>query len=301
MRLPMLLCVTISLLLFQALAVTSPSPAQQTQSADSDRFYVLGEVVKPGDFELKADTTVRSAMDTVGGITARADIGRAVLLRGEEKIPLDIRAILDGKIPDVQLKSGDTILVKPGTCRVEGKVTKAGIYDIPLNLTPVDALKMAGGAVEGADPEAAYITRGDKTILIDLTDVAKMSAEAKLLQAGDVLTVPERTVTVTGQVARPGVYALIPGKTDKLQDAIAAAGGTIKKANLKKTQVTLTQKDGASVTKVVDASGGSKPEDSPVLHRGDSVYVPESGKKKRVDGSDIYQGIIILYTLLSVF
>lgn len=271
---------------------------QESKPVSNDRFYVLGEVVNPGDFELKPDTTVKSAIETAGGLTPRADKSRAVLLSGDEKISIDLQDVLAGSKSSMILKSGDTLLVKPGVFNIEGKVKNPGAYDIKADLTVIEALKMAGGAIDGADPEAAYIMRGDKSMSVDLTSVLK-SSQPITIQVGDTLTVPARTVNVTGEVATPGRQALVPGKADTLQDALKSAGGPTKKGNLKKVQVTL-QQDGKPVTKTVDATQSSSPDNNPVLHNGDSVYVPQTGQKKRVGADQVYQAIMLIGALLGI-
>jgi polysaccharide export outer membrane protein len=82
-------------------------------------IYVLGQVNKPGSFDLPADTrvTVSMAISQAGSWTKFAATSRILVLRqpptGEPvKIPVDLDEIISGKLEkDLELHPGDVILV----------------------------------------------------------------------------------------------------------------------------------------------------------------------------------------------
>jgi protein involved in polysaccharide export with SLBB domain len=64
----------------------------------SKRFYVNGEVKKPGDFPYEKDLTLHKAITIAGGFTDKASIGNTMVLRkidGQERsIQLDLDSVL---------------------------------------------------------------------------------------------------------------------------------------------------------------------------------------------------------------
>ncbi|HEX9940392.1 MAG TPA: polysaccharide biosynthesis/export family protein [Thermoanaerobaculia bacterium] len=80
--------------------------------------YCLGEVTRPGALAFKSSEriTLLAAIAHAGGLTDRASskilIKRAARAEGAQQITVDFKKILAGKEPDVELRQGDTIVVK---------------------------------------------------------------------------------------------------------------------------------------------------------------------------------------------
>lgn len=80
-------------------------------------FYVAGEVVAPGSFQLKEGTTLRQAISLAQGTTFKAALGRGVIFRdaaGSGKrleIAVDVGAVMNGKKDDIQILPNDVIIV----------------------------------------------------------------------------------------------------------------------------------------------------------------------------------------------
>lgn len=79
--------------------------------------YCLGEVEKPGALSFKSNEriTVLSAIAQAGGLTDRA--GNKIQVRRQgagpgQEITVDYKKVVAGKMPDVELKQGDVIVVK---------------------------------------------------------------------------------------------------------------------------------------------------------------------------------------------
>jgi len=80
--------------------------------------YVFGQVRSPGALEVKKSNipTLVQAIAQAGGFSERAAKGRVVLKRKneqgkEEKVKVNVRAIMKGKIDDIQLKENDVVFV----------------------------------------------------------------------------------------------------------------------------------------------------------------------------------------------
>ena len=81
-----------------------------------NRYYVLGEVMKPGMYFLKDNTSVLSAVTVAGGPTPRGSIKGTVLVRGDinnpEKRTIDLNKLVKGdRSQDVVLEPGDVVYV----------------------------------------------------------------------------------------------------------------------------------------------------------------------------------------------
>lgn len=112
-----------------------------------------------------------------------------------------------------------------------GAVTRPGVYPLQPGLTVAEAIAMAGGFTASADRNhLSVLRRGqpqDVKFPVRFTDNPSRedSAVRFVLQPGDNLIVPEATFTITGAVARPGVYPI--GNLRNLEEALATAGGTL--------------------------------------------------------------------------
>ncbi len=166
-------------------------------------FYVLGEVRKPGAYQLDPATTAVSAMTLAGGFTEKALQSQVKLTRrlpsGVEQTTLLDLSGADPKAREFFLKDGDILLVPVGnTFYVLGEVKKPGAYQLDQTTTAIQGVAMAGGFTDRAAPNRTKIIRThidgrQETIVIDLNEVVKRGRKEKDLPllANDVLVVPE--------------------------------------------------------------------------------------------------------------
>jgi len=87
----------------------------------SRKFFVYGEVVKPGAYPLDDNTTVLRAISLAGGFTKFGSSARVKILREREDTPgyddikVNIKDVMNGKAEeDIVLKPGDTVVVSEG-------------------------------------------------------------------------------------------------------------------------------------------------------------------------------------------
>jgi polysaccharide export outer membrane protein len=73
--------------------------------------YVSGQVSKPGSVAFREGLTVARAITEAGGAADAANLGRVTLLRGDQRIRVNVRRILKGKDPDVPVLAGDQVVV----------------------------------------------------------------------------------------------------------------------------------------------------------------------------------------------
>ena len=97
--------------------ISNPFVTITVRSPESQKIYILGEVMNTGEYPLYKRLTVLQAFAVAGGFTEWASKKEIILLRregGEEKvIKVDYRKILKGKdfSGNVQIQPDDTIIV----------------------------------------------------------------------------------------------------------------------------------------------------------------------------------------------
>jgi polysaccharide export outer membrane protein len=95
----------------------TPRVTVGVSQANSTRFYVVGQVGKPGDFPMSGRTTVLQGLALAGGFREFAKTDSIVIVRqdrsGQVVIPVNYKKLEDGKdiSQNVVLRPGDTIVV----------------------------------------------------------------------------------------------------------------------------------------------------------------------------------------------
>lgn len=286
-------------------------PGARCAAEEARSFYIWGEVQKPGAYPWHKDLTFAQAIQDAGGFTQAANRSRATLTRKERETTLTHDDLFDTSVREGNtVQPNDVIRIERGALRVEGEVRSPGEYGLEHN-TVRQALIAAGGPTAMADLDAVYIARGGKVIRVDARKILTGGAgvENPTLEPGDVLRVPraENRVTIAGEVHKPGAYGLVPGKLERLQDLIDAAGGFTNNARL--DQIKLYQVQRLSETsgargepKVINMQKVSRTdvERNPVLESGDYVYVPPKRRGGGLGINEVYQIGILVLTLVSL-
>lgn len=262
----------------------APSISVVVRELRVDRVYLLGQVNKPGDYQLRPNVGIFELLASAGGPTNRADLAKAVIIRGKtETIKLDlVDAFAKNRTPDVKLQTGDVLFV-PETDRrivVLGEVSKPGAYDMLEGQHVTQLLAAAGGVTTKASLSKAFIMRDNTQLPIDLKRILAGDVEANTaLKPGDMLVVPESRdrVTILGAVHKPGPYDFAESMT--LIDVIALAGGPTAKGNLAEVQIVRLEGGKAKTiqAKADRAIQGKDASQNLKLETGDLVFVPEAG------------------------
>jgi polysaccharide biosynthesis/export protein len=169
---------------------------------------VLGEVVKPGSYELQGEMRLLDALSLAGGPTARADLRRVTLTRagGGTKEIVDLQELLTkGQQKDLAanllLQPGDTLVLPENERKfyVLGEVTKADAFPLKPADRVLDGLTTAGGSTRDADLTKVMLIRKDEKgqPLARRVNLKKMMMDGRmeaneLLREGDVLFVPSK-------------------------------------------------------------------------------------------------------------
>jgi protein involved in polysaccharide export with SLBB domain len=132
---------------------------------------------------------VRDLIVKAGGLEPWADARGAYLLRDRRQLPVDVVAILAGERRDLEVAPGDTLMIptRRRDVLVSGAVQRPGLYQYSTELKPRDYLSLAGGATRLGDTRRARV--------LSQNGASRAINKVGELQPGDVITVPERTVT----------------------------------------------------------------------------------------------------------
>jgi len=95
--------------------MNAPQVTVTVSEINSRRVYVTGEVTRPGAYPLLPSMTALQALTSAGGFTQFANTKKIYVLRTEggkqAKHPFNYKSVLDGKMEDISLVPGDTIVV----------------------------------------------------------------------------------------------------------------------------------------------------------------------------------------------
>ncbi|MFA5099980.1 MAG: SLBB domain-containing protein [Candidatus Omnitrophota bacterium] len=213
------------------------------------RFFIYGEVHRPGIYPMEADTTMLRAISIAGGLSKDSSSVRVKILRPESggkqrTIDIDLKAATQGESSaDIVLLSGDTIIVSEEKFYVYGDVTKPGIYAMEGDMTVLKAITMAGGFLKNNSVTQIKVMRarpdksaGYDAIEVDLKGILAGNTSSDIsLSPGDTVMVNQGKFFVYGEVTNPGVFALEEGTT--VLKAIAISGGFTKYGSASKIKI----------------------------------------------------------------
>lgn len=192
--------------LFGADYLHDPQVSVFIEEYRSQRVAVLGEVNKPGIYEVNDRRMLTDMLAQAGGLSKEADRVIYVLRKngGTETGPsnsgdllkIDLDELLVGRDPSLNVKvnSGDVVSVpKAGEFLLGGAVKKAGPYPLKGKLTVDQAVYFGEGLKDEADLSDIEVLRfnGSKAELlkIDLKQLQREGKPGLVIQKNDVVFV----------------------------------------------------------------------------------------------------------------
>lgn len=272
-----------------------------------NRLTITGAVWRPGEYEL--GTTVRTVKDLVkqaAGLKGDEFAGRAQITRLNPDftttvVAVDIRGILNGTSPDIELKAEDKLeipslfdLREPYTIKVSGAVNyKDTVLPYRHSLTIEDAIIMAGGLQESAATVNVEVARRIKNPKAEQNSSHRaevfnftLNDNLGLIPAdgtttGTIFTLEpfdevyvrfspgyqeQQVVRINGEITFSGDYVLAE-KNSRLSNIIRKAGGVtpdayVKGASLKRK---LTEDEMRRLETLMDLSTNKQSRDSVAL------------------------------------
>lgn len=214
---------------------------------------ITGNVKRPMSYELKAGQTLADLIEYAAGFAGDAYTKNVNIVRmdGSE---YQVLTVNEPEYASFRLQEGDVVTVGAMLDRfknkieVKGAVYRPGIYQLGNDITTVKQLvEKAEGLKGDAFTNRALITREREDLTLEMVPVnigAIMDGSAADVELfkNDVLYIPSihdlndmGTITVDGQVARPGTFVYAENTT--LEDALIFAGGLLESASTVKIDI----------------------------------------------------------------
>jgi polysaccharide biosynthesis/export protein len=227
------------------------------------RVRVIGEVIRPGTYEIGGGNSLSEILRAAGGLQptaarSRIQIERLTPMRdrtrpGSDRAVVDVSATESGEFPGLALVNGDIVRVLKVADRVRnrvvvrGNVFTPGFVGLTAGMRLSDALRKAGGLKPDTYLGQVLITRlnSDSTrtqLRAVLADTLGSVVNDPTLQEEDEVRVfgrsefrPVRYVVVSGAVRRAGRYPYNEGMTTR--DLVLQAGGLLESALLTEAEI----------------------------------------------------------------
>jgi protein involved in polysaccharide export with SLBB domain len=219
-----------------------------------DVVAVAGEVKRPAIYEIRSTTRLADVVELAGGVTPTSYLKRVQIVRATpsaERVTLDVDLtgyyLKGDEKANPPVNAGDLVLIHRSdprvynTVKVDGAVKYPGAYELKPMMR-ISQLLPAERLLPEAYPDRIEVARRRPDLSMEIIPVDLRKAwtgdkeQDLLLKPLDEVTVrtelkPAKSVTLTGQVVRPGVYTITDG--EHLSSVLARAGGLTERANLK--------------------------------------------------------------------
>ena len=153
---------------------------------------VKGAVFRPGYYQVGGQIcTVKALIEAADGLTENAIGQHAVMHRMKkdrtlEVLSVDVLGILEGNVPDIELKNEDVIYVgsreeekEDQTITIHGEVNYPGVYKFASNETVEDLVLQAGGLTNAASLAKVDVSR--RIIEPNATEVSRCSLSTRCI------------------------------------------------------------------------------------------------------------------------
>ena len=196
------------------------------------RIYVVGEVERPGAYQVSALSTVLDGLIAAGGPNRRGSLRIIRHYHGDKLIStIDLYdLLLRGTQPDLhRLESGDSIMVSPvgAQVQIDGAMRRPAVYELRNELTLDQVLELAGGlrpeaslwqiSIDRVEPNEKHVTRTVPVPPNADPEAIKLALSASTVRDGDRIYVSPisaysvDSVYLEGHAFRTGKYAFRPG------------------------------------------------------------------------------------------
>lgn len=235
------------------------------------RVRVVGEVIRPATYELRAGETLGDLIKAAGGFRADASRRKVQIERilppaqrksdGRDRITIDVESeqLANGSPLVVPIEAGDVVRVFPvaervrNTIVVKGNVWAPGNQGLAPGMTIADAVRVAGGPKPDVYLGQILVTRlRPDSSRVQLRAAFRDSTGTVLgdfpLNEDDLIEIfsltdfrPERYVAIGGAVNKGGRFPFRQGMT--VRDLVLLAGGVEESAYLKEAEIARLPED----------------------------------------------------------
>jgi protein involved in polysaccharide export with SLBB domain len=283
----------------------------------STTIYVMGQVQKPGAYELGTKATFMDAIASAGGPDHYAETRKIRIIHTNGATDyFDMQAFTEGlanvKLPP--LTAGDVIYfplktdlnekswldIAPNRAiKIIGAVVRPGRYEWANEMTILDLISNVGGPKQDADTAHVRIISNDSKIApveFNLREVIDKGIGAQglpKLKAGDTVVVPDlvrapldmrQSIKIIGEVFKPGPYAFNPNYS--VVDYLLLAGGITHYAAPE--QIKVLDNETSSIFNLKDYLDTAKTSHMPKINRGATIFVPVATKEMQHGQRTVY-------------
>ncbi len=258
------------------------------------RVYEVGDIAKPGAYDISSLSTPLNALFAAGGPTARGSMRIVKHYRDGQLVEeVDLYDLLlhGVKTGVARLENGDTVLVPPlgPQVTVEGMVRRPAIYELKDEKTLASVLELAGGILPAATLrhiEVQRLVAHDKQTMLSL-DIPETDADATVKQKLDAFQIQDGdririypiapynqdAVYLEGHVLRPGRYSY--RENLRVSDVIASYADLLPEPSTQYAEIIrLNAPDFHPTVQSFDLGAAmANPSASPVLQPMDTVRI----------------------------
>ena len=214
---------------------------------------ITGKVKRPMFYEMKKTESAATLLRYAGGFTGDA-YTKAIRINRKAGQQYSVFSVGEFDLNNFKLMDEDSVSVDSTLNRyqnmveIKGAVFRPGMYQVGGEISTVKALvEAAAGLTEGAISQHAVMhrMRTDRTLEVmslDIRGILEGVVPDVPLRNEDVIYIAsheerneQKTVTINGEVAYPGIYKFAENET--VEDLIIQAGGTTEAASLVKVDV----------------------------------------------------------------
>ena len=197
------------------------------------KVYVVGEVARPGAYELSALATASNAIYAACGPSRSGSLRQIRIMRDGKTVgQLDLYDFLlqGDRRQDNRLQAGDVVLVPPlgPVVAISGSIKRPAIYEVKPGARLTELLTLAGGLTPLSDRQRCHLFRQDPALqernMIDVDLLRALTSHGAeknrlgseggdpILLDGDYIRIPSlptqvvNVVSLVGAVKSPGPY-----------------------------------------------------------------------------------------------
>ncbi|MFA6303652.1 MAG: SLBB domain-containing protein [Legionella sp.] len=289
-------------------------------NANKRTVYVMGQVQKPGAYDLGKNATFMDSVANAGGPDHYAETRKIRIIHPDKKVEyFDMQAFTEGltKIGLPILQAGDVIyfplktdlnekswldIAPKRSIKIMGAVTRPGRYEWADEMSILDALANVGGPTVTADTAHIKILSNDGTSAPTEFNLKKAletgvgSSPLPVLKGGYTIFVPEmvktplnmqKSIKVFGEVYKPGAYNF--NSNYSAIDYILAAGGTTHYAA--PDQIRIIDNNNSNLFDLKTYLDTAKPGSMPKINEGATIFIPvdnPSNQEVKSDSRTVY-------------
>ena len=229
----------------------------------SMKIYITGNARRPGAYTLSSLATLVNALLAAGGPDGNGSLRKIQVKRGKRTVAeFDMYDFLmkGDKSGDIRLMPEDVLFIPVvgPQAAIAGNVRRPAIYELKGETSIDGLIALAGGMTPTGTVERIQVRRVTgreyRTFFEgDLKDRSLHSMRREKVLDGDFVRLfsvveQEAEVRISGPVAKPGSYYIVPGRT-RLKDVLERTGGLLAHAG-----------DSGEITRVTPAAEGPRRE-----------------------------------------